>query len=114
MKRSDFFMQMLDASVSMQYNISVILEAKANEASKSRDWILNHLNHLTYDNHVDQLKVPLEYHEQFVELIDGLTKLENALAKNLTVVLNKPEETSGGMDGTDFGNFFGGGAGDQT
>ncbi|MDF2671578.1 MAG: restriction endonuclease subunit [Paenibacillus sp.] len=115
MKRSEYFMQILDASVSMQYNISIILEAKANEAAKSRDWILNHLNHQTYDNHVDQLKLPLDYHEQFVELIDGLTKLENALAKNLTVVLNKQEEAASGMmDGTGFGSFFGGDSGDIT
>ncbi|WP_127578767.1 restriction endonuclease subunit S [Paenibacillus koleovorans] len=108
MKRSEYFMQMLDAAASMQYNISMILEAKANEAAKSRDWILNHLNHLTYDNHADQLKQPLAYHEQFVELIDGLTKLEAALGKNLTVVLNKKEPMSSGLDGGGFGGLFGG------
>ncbi|TNJ66529.1 restriction endonuclease subunit S [Paenibacillus hemerocallicola] len=111
MERSESFFWMLRASAKMQHDISLILEAKANEAEKSRDWICVHLNHQSYDNHEDQLKKPLEMHESFVELIDGLTKMENALAKNLKVVLNKNEDmSSDGMGG--FGSLFGGGLGD--
>lgn len=114
MERSESFLWMLRASAKMQHDISLILEAKANEAEKSRDWICIHLNHKCYDNHEDQLKKPLEMHESFVELIDGLTKLENALSKNLKVILNKNEDlSSGGMDGFGgLGGMFGGMGGD--
>ncbi|GAA3408529.1 restriction endonuclease subunit S [Paenibacillus hodogayensis] len=112
MERSESFMWMLRASAKMQHDISLILEAKANEAEKSRDWICVHLNHQCYNNHEDQLKKPLEMHESFVELIDGLTKMENALAKNLKVVLNKSEDS--GMDSMGgLGGLFGG-MGDDT
>jgi len=89
MGRADSFLEMLDAAASMQYNISIILEAKAGESEKSRDWICQHLHPLCFGTQEEQLKQPLEMHEQFVELIDGLTKLENALARNLKVVLNR-------------------------
>lgn len=104
MERAESFLRMLQASAKMQHDISLILEAKANEAEKSRDWICVHLNHKSYENHEDQLKKPLDMHEQFVELIDGLTKMENALAKNLKVVLNKKEDSSFG----DMGGLFSG------
>lgn len=104
MERAESFLRMLQASAKMQHEISLILEAKANEAEKSRDWICVHLNHKSYENHEDQLKKPLDMHEQFVELIDGLTKMENALAKNLKVVLNKKEDSSFG----DMGGLFSG------
>jgi len=103
-ERAESFLRMLQASAKMQHDISLILEAKANEAEKSRDWICVHLNHKCYETHEDQLKKPLDMHEQFVELIDGLTKMENALAKNLKVVLNKKEDSSFG----DMGGLFGG------
>lgn len=107
MKRSDSFLRILEASVSIQFNVSLILEAKANEAEKSRDWICGHVNHKIYDSHEDQVKSPLEYHEQFVEVIDGLTKMENALAKNLRVVLNRDEEnSSSGYNGGGLGNMM--------
>ncbi|RKN85338.1 restriction endonuclease subunit S [Paenibacillus ginsengarvi] len=116
MERSESFLWMLRASAKMQHDISIILEAKANEAEKSRDWICVHLNHQSYETHEDQLKKPLEMHESFIELIDGLTKMENALSKNLKVVLNKSEDSSdgGGLDG--FGGLGGlfGGSGDDT
>lgn len=99
MSRSGSYIEILEASASMQHNISLILEAKAGEAEKSRDWICNHLAPHVYDTHEEQLKQPLEMHEQFIELIDGLTKLENALSKSLKVVLNKDDSGSSDMGG---------------
>ncbi|MFK7694102.1 restriction endonuclease subunit S [Paenibacillus sp. HJGM_3] len=107
MKRRDAFLRILDASVKLQYNISLILEAKANETEKSRDWICGHINHKVFYSHEDQVKGPLEYHEQFLEVIDGLTKMEYALAKNLKVILNRSEDdNSSGMSGSDVGGFM--------
>lgn len=105
MERSEAFLWMLRASAKMQQDISLILEAKANEAEKSRDWICVHLNHQCYSCHEDQLKKPLKMQESFVELIEGLTKMEQALSKNLKIVLNKEEEEqSAGLGGL-FGGF---------
>lgn len=49
MSREQAMIHMLDAASKMQRNVSMILEAKAVEAEKVRNWALNHLapTHLT-------------------------------------------------------------------
>ncbi|MFD2612385.1 restriction endonuclease subunit S [Paenibacillus gansuensis] len=105
MDRNQSFLQMLEAVSSIQYNISLILEAKAREAEKTKKWICNHLLSTSYTEHTEQLSAPLKFHAKMTESIDGLAKLENSLARNLKVVLNKNQGSS------DFGDFGGGGSG---
>lgn len=116
MERVDSYLLMLEATASIQYNISIILEAKAVEAEKMKRWICNHLCISSYPDHVDQLINPLEFHEKMIETIDGLAKLENSLARNLKVILNKNDDSSGfgggfGLgDSKDLGGLFGQGS----
>jgi hypothetical protein len=79
---------MLDSTAKMQHNISVMLEAKAVEAEKSRKWINQHI-HPSYfeEDHESQVKLSLEFHEQVVDLLSGMTKLEMGLARNLRIIL---------------------------
>ncbi|MNI72469.1 hypothetical protein D3C73_1284130 [compost metagenome] len=51
-----------------------------------------------FDTHEDQLKESLAMHEAIVELVEGLTKLENGLCSNLKAMLDTGEE-DGGDDG---------------
>ncbi|MBU5440838.1 restriction endonuclease subunit S [Paenibacillus sp. MSJ-34] len=106
MNREETYLHILDASAKLQWNISMILEAKAVEAEKVRNWALNHLSEHAFTSHEDQLKEPIAIHEQLVEVIDGLTKLEHGLAHNLRVILNRDADSGGdGFDGMFGGNF---------
>ncbi|BFH60954.1 restriction endonuclease subunit S [Paenibacillus azoreducens] len=106
MSREQAFLHMLDAASKMQWSIAMILEAKAVEAEKVRNWAINHLTVDAFQTHNEQLKEPLQIHEQIIELLEGLTKLENGLCSNLKAVL--VQEESGGLSEDDgmFGSGF--------
>ncbi|MFD1178291.1 restriction endonuclease subunit S [Paenibacillus puldeungensis] len=107
MSREQAFLNILDASAKIQWNVAMILEAKAVEAEKVRNWILNHVAESSYNDHEKQLSDPLDVHEQLVEMVEGLTKLQNGLCSNLKTVLVTEEEEAGGEGG--LGGLFGGG-----
>lgn len=113
MSRADSYHKMLQAAANFQSNIALILEAKSVEASRSCQWICQHLTSEHFESHSDQVKKTIEVHEQLLEIIDGMTKMELALAKNLQVLLGQNEsESDGGVGGSgdggsgDFGDMF--------
>ncbi|BBI35019.1 restriction endonuclease subunit S [Cohnella abietis] len=109
MKREEAYHLTLDALAKMQWNVAMILEAKATEAEKVRNWILTHITNDTFDAHNDQLTTSLQFHEQNIEIIDGLTKLCNGLSRNMKVILNPDGDSSDNM-----ASMFGGlDSGDQ-
>ncbi|WP_150269708.1 restriction endonuclease subunit S [Paenibacillus tepidiphilus] len=109
MSREKAYLQMLESSAAIQWNIAMILEAKAVEAEKVKQWTQNHVHARVFESQQDQLKESISIHEVVVELMEGLTKLENGLYSNLKAVLGSGEEGGGegfdGMsgDGFDFG-----------
>ena len=109
MSREEAFLQMLGAAVKMQWNIAMILEAKAVESEKVRNWTINHINAVDFTTHEDQLKEPLLIHDQLVELIEAITKMECSLSSNLKAILI--EEGGDDSSGGGFGNLFGGSGG---
>jgi hypothetical protein len=94
LSRVDSYHKMLQSAVKLQLNISLILEAKAVEATRSYQWICRHLTSAHFEDHTNQVKRTVEVHEQLLEVIDGITKMEQALAKNLQVLLGEKEEAS--------------------
>ncbi|AIQ54622.1 MULTISPECIES: hypothetical protein [Paenibacillus] len=110
MSREKAYLQMLESTATIQWNIAMILEAKAVEAEKVKQWTHHHIHARSFDNHEEQLKETLSIHEVIVEMVEGLTKLENGLYSNLKAVLGSGEEEGGegfgGMsgDGFDFGD----------
>ncbi len=96
MNREQAYHLTLDALAKLQWNTAMILEAKATEAEKVRNWLLTHITGDTYVAHSDQLSTSLKIHEQNVELIDGLTKLCHGLNRNMKAIL-QPEGDDGGM-----------------
>lgn len=44
MSREQSFMNVLDAAAKVQWNVAMILEAKAVEVEKARNWIINHVH----------------------------------------------------------------------
>ncbi|WP_373229485.1 restriction endonuclease subunit S [Cohnella sp.] len=106
MRREEAYHLTLDAIAKLQWNVMMILEAKATEAEKIRNWICTHMTNDTYVTHHEQLSTCLQLHEQNIEVIDGLTKLCNGLSRNMKVILNPDNDASdqnmasmfGGMD----------------
>lgn len=106
MRREDAYQITLDAIAKLQWNVALILEAKASEAEKVRTWICTHITNDTYEAHHEQLATCLQLHEQNIEVIEGLTKLCNGLSRNMKVILNPDTDDSdqsmasmfGGMD----------------
>lgn len=103
MDRTEIYLGILESTAKMQHNISVILEAKAVETEKSRIWLAHHVNPGYFEHdHESQVKLSLEIHEQMVEMLGGLTKMEWGLARNLKILLNQDQQESTGG----FGGFF--------
>lgn len=105
MSREQSLILMLDAAAKMQWNIALILEAKAVEAEKVRNWALNHLNGEAFLTHGDQVAEPLKMHDQLVEMLEGLTRMETGLCNNLKAVMVDNSAEEGGMDGGMFGGM---------
>jgi hypothetical protein len=100
LNREEAYLSMLNATAKMQYNISLILEAKALEAEKTKHWLCSHLEGSSFNGHEEQLIQAVAIHLQIVDVIDGLTKLENELGKNLKIILDQDEDSeSGGFGG---------------
>ncbi|MBP2002131.1 hypothetical protein J2Z69_003188 [Paenibacillus shirakamiensis] len=99
MSREQAFVKMLEASAKIQWSVSLMLEAKAVEAEKVRNWTLNHLHGHSFDEQEKQLSEPLGVHEQIIEVIEGITKLQTGLSSNLKAVLVTESDEDGGGAG---------------
>ncbi|WP_338552279.1 restriction endonuclease subunit S [Paenibacillus sp. KS-LC4] len=110
MDREQAYMRMLGATANMQWNVALILEAKAQEAEKARNWICNHIHTGTFPGDQTQLKQTLGVHDQMVETIEGINKMSQGIVSVLKAVLQKEGEDSH-SSGSEFhfGGGFGGG-----
>lgn len=104
MSREKAFMSMLNASTRIQLYIAEILEAKAVEAEKSRNWICNHFIESSMEHHGDRLRQINDINEHLLRVIEGITKMENALGENLKVLLEPPHHGHDGFGGMGGGN----------
>lgn len=99
MSRDDAYLKILSATADIQQYVAGILQAKAAEARKTRNWLCHHVHRSSFeDQHGDQFEESYKFHEQIVEAIDGITKVEEGLAANLKVLLGQEEESAGGMN----------------
>ena len=99
MSRESAYARMLDASAKMQWNVAMILEAKAVEAEKVRSWLCNHVTPDAFTEQQDHLKETLLVHEQLIEVIDGLTRLNQGMANVLKAALRHDQDGGGGLGG---------------
>ncbi|PZD95136.1 restriction endonuclease subunit S [Paenibacillus sambharensis] len=106
MNREQAYMRMLDASANMQWNVAMILEAKATEAEKIRNWMVNHLTSDAFTVQQDLLKETMQVHDQVIEMIEGLNKLGQGMNGVLKAVVGGEGGSSeDGMGGMFSGNF---------
>lgn len=100
MSKEESLMRMLDAAVAIQRETSLILEGKAVEAEKVREWVVSQ-----EPSAMNGLKDTLTIHEQIVEQIEGLTRIGSGLCRNLRIAIGTEERSAGGgFDEFDFGD----------
>jgi hypothetical protein len=93
MHRKAEYLNMLRSFAHMQESIADILEYKAIEADKSTKWLLQHYHLDRMPSAHACLKEELKVHEHLVEAIDGVTKMEAALSRNLKCLLHQEESS---------------------
>ncbi|UNK19740.1 hypothetical protein MNQ98_06835 [Paenibacillus sp. N3/727] len=101
MNKEESFLRILDASVVIQRNTYLILQGKAVEAEKVRQWVS------TQYSDGGELKDSLSIHEQIVEQIEGLTRIGSGLCRNLRIAMGTSEDENAdnmGFDAFDFGD----------
>lgn len=104
MDRDQAYMRMLGSTASMQWNLAIILEAKAEEAEKVRNWICNHITSDSFNGDLYQLKQSMQMHEQIIEVLDGVNKMNQGLVSVLRAVLMKDQSDGDQSDGQDYGD----------
>lgn len=108
MSRIDAFVHTVDAMARIQGNIALVLEAKAVEAEKNKEWLRAFVQNGAFSDVKDQYQQSLHVHEALLSVIDGIVKMESAMARNLRIVMNKVESDSGSGSSM-FGDLFGSG-----
>ncbi|MBD2848196.1 restriction endonuclease subunit S [Paenibacillus sp. IB182496] len=110
MSREQSYLRMLETSAKLQLNMALMLEAKALEAEKVRNWVGHHVNPDAFGSQQELLQESMDIHDQLIEVIDGLSKLGQGMSSVMKVVLRHDQEESGdmmgGMEGL-FGGDFG-------
>jgi len=101
-RRIQDYESILESAGQMQASIAKLLSAKAGEARLNQSWISVQLRPGEYAGPGDVHSVALEMHDQMIEILDGITKLEIGLARGLKALLNREEESPSGM-----GDMFG-------
>lgn len=114
MSREESYLKVFEATALIQQHISVILQAKAAEARKTRNWLCHHMVEVAYSSQSDQQEEPYKFHDNIIETIDAITKVELGLAANLKILFNQDEESSDGgdslsdgFDASSFSDLFG-------
>lgn len=93
MAHEQAFLRILAANASMQYHLAAILEAKAKEMGKAGGWTCQHVSSSTYPNHESQLQEAVKIHEQLIEVIEGITKIEAGLARHLKLLVSTDDSS---------------------
>lgn len=110
MSKTDSSLRILAAAASMQWNIADMLEAKAEEMEALRDWLLYTVRVSEFGSADDLIEQSASFHEQLVEMLEGVTKLEQGLARHMQLLLEEEEEDAGMGGGSPFAGLFGGGS----
>ncbi|MCM3629008.1 restriction endonuclease subunit S [Paenibacillus glycanilyticus] len=106
MNREQAYMRMLGATANMQWNIAKMLEAKAEEAEKARNWICNHISAASFLGDQTQIKQTAQINEQVIEVLDGVNKMSQGILSVMKSVL--PRNDGGGdNDGDDDEMLYG-------
>jgi hypothetical protein len=106
LNRNEAYVHIVDAMARIQGNVAFILEAKAVEAEKNRNWLCAFIQDGVFSEHKQQLKQAAAVHSQLIEVIDGIVKMENGIARNLKILLNRNEDASSDSSSSLFGDFL--------
>lgn len=87
------YLRILAANASIQHHLAVILEAKAKEMGKAGGWTCLHVSSSAYPNHELQIQEAVKIHEQLIEVIEGITKIEAGLARHLKLLVSTDDSS---------------------
>lgn len=104
MSRDQSMLGLLHAAAKIQWNVALILEAKAVEAEKVRAWICGHMRPDSDGAGPEVLKEWSGVGDQVVETIEGITKVATGLNGTLKALMQSGEDAEGGL-----GSMLGGG-----
>ncbi|WP_261378482.1 restriction endonuclease subunit S [Paenibacillus agilis] len=107
MDREHANIRILESMADMQWNIAIMLEAKTLEAEKVRNWLLNHMVASDSADVYEQTKDALDVHTQVIEVIAGLTRLQQSLNRNLQTILDPDGQDEQGAGHANNGAFKG-------
>lgn len=106
MEKEHAYVRILAADADIQYHLASILEAKANDLAKAGEWTIQHIHRSSEHNHPGQLKEAMGIHEQMIEIIEGITKVETGLARHIKMVLSEDESSAQSASDTDLSKMF--------
>jgi hypothetical protein len=107
MNREQAYKRMLGATANIQWNIAMMLEAKAEEAEKARHWVCNHITAASFLGDQAQVKQTAQINEQVIEVLDGVNKMSQGILSVMKSVLPRSGEGGGDNDGDDDEMLFG-------
>ncbi|WP_225445881.1 restriction endonuclease subunit S [Paenibacillus arenosi] len=107
MDREHANIRILESMADMQWNIAIMLEAKTLEAEKVRNWLLNHMIASDSADAHEQTKDALDVHAQVIEVIAGLTRLQQSLNRNMQTILDPDGQDEQGAGHANNGGFKG-------
>lgn len=98
MKRSESLLDMLQSAALMQEHVAIILEAKAYEAEQRRSWVCNYMRDHSFPGCDHYYENSHDLHENIIDVIAGITRMEHSLAKNLSLLIQEePTESAGSL-----------------
>lgn len=94
MSREISMFKIMAANAKLQKHMANILEAKAIELKKTRDWLCDHRSTDEYLESIHRFNDSISLNREIVEIINGITKVEKGLALNLGILLDSGEDAS--------------------
>lgn len=98
MEKEQSLREIARAMTRFQAEIADMLDAKATEAEKVRNWITLHMLPHETDHYGDRLKQAMGVHEMMIEVIDSLSKMQSSLGQHFKLLVEY-NGADGSMDG---------------
>lgn len=99
MKKEQACERIMDSAALIQASIAKLLTAKAGEAKLAQGWIAVQIRPEDCEGPEEVHQTAMEMHDQMIEILEGITKMEIAIARQLRLLLEPDEEEASSYDG---------------
>lgn len=91
MSNAEAGLRILAASASIQWSVADMLEAKADEMETLREWLIHTLRASEFESPEAMIHHSCSFHAVLLEMLGGVTKIEQGLAQHLELLLVEEE-----------------------